>query len=330
MSKIESDFERFLYANYPDDYRRATSADVSDSTITTILVRHVGHYNAWKNIPEWIKNKYQDVLPREVLNGQEGTREFIEKETHTAQKDEENTSALIDFSVSVLAMGYSAQTAAQLTKNRAKREELLQAADGGEFTAAQLAAWLATRESDKDAITTDWQNNQPEKYLVHLVKELSRAQKRAARGGQTSETALEISTLEKDLASYVQGLSSKEEKTNLVNYLRQAPQQAALRNLTTDSLNKFTSMLADNGIRITPTAENGTQTKESSRTALFDTLKSKFSEQFKLKQATIQQLAASSRGLTKVRASDVVAEIPSDGIDKLVSMYQGTQRAYKS
>jgi hypothetical protein len=327
MSKIESDFERFLYANYPSDYRQATSADVPDSTITTILVRHVGHYNAWKNIPEWIKNKYQDVLPKEVLNGLEGTREFIEKETHKAQNDENSTSALIDFSVSVLAMGYSAETAAQLTKNRAKREELLQAADGGELTEEQKAEWLKTRESDKEAIITDWRENQPEKYLVYMVKDLSRAQKRAARGGQTSETDLEISTIEKDLASYVQGLSSKEEKTKLVNYLRQAPQQAALRNLTPDSLNKFTSMLADNGIRITPTAENGTQTKENSRTALFDTLKSKFSEQFKLKQATIQQLAASKRGLTKVRASDVVAEIPSDGIDKLVSLYQGTQRA---
>ena len=44
MGKISSDFERFLYANYPDDYMRATAEDVPDDVITAILSRHNFHY----------------------------------------------------------------------------------------------------------------------------------------------------------------------------------------------------------------------------------------------------------------------------------------------
>ena len=77
MGKIAEDFERLLYANYPDDYRRATAEDVSDDVITAILSRHEFHYEVWKRIPEWIRAEYRDDIPQEVLNGNIRVEAFV-------------------------------------------------------------------------------------------------------------------------------------------------------------------------------------------------------------------------------------------------------------
>ncbi len=80
MAVSSGDFERFLYANYPDDYRRATAADVPEDVLTAIVSRHSAHYAVWKNIPEWVKNRYLYILPRVFLNGNALVNYFVLKE----------------------------------------------------------------------------------------------------------------------------------------------------------------------------------------------------------------------------------------------------------
>ena len=90
MSVNSSDFERFLYANYPDDYRRATASNVPEDVLTAIVSRHSAHYDIWRRIPEWVKNRYQDRLPRELLNGNEQVKEFIKRETFGKRRKRNN------------------------------------------------------------------------------------------------------------------------------------------------------------------------------------------------------------------------------------------------
>ena len=62
MASVSSDFERFLKANFPDDYRKVTDPDVKDDVLNAILSRREEDYKVWCRIPEWIKNEYADNL----------------------------------------------------------------------------------------------------------------------------------------------------------------------------------------------------------------------------------------------------------------------------
>ena len=115
MADCSNDFKRFLYANYPDDYRRATAENAPDDVVTTILSRHENHYKIWRDIPDWIKSRYRDIIPTEVLNGNENVRGFVEEEEQKLNQEEKETRELMDYTVTLLALGYAAETAAITT-----------------------------------------------------------------------------------------------------------------------------------------------------------------------------------------------------------------------
>lgn len=250
MANSMGDFERFLYANYPDDYRRATADDVPDDVINAILSKHEKHYQIWRNIPEWIKNEYRDVLPPDVLNGNETVRDFVEEEQKKLANEEKETQQLLNYSVSLLALGYAAETVAVMVENRRQREALLAAAHGGALTDEQMKLWLQTRESDKQAIQKDWKENHAEKFIVHLFKEIDREKRRADRNGQTSQSFMKISQMENEVAQLLGGLSGIEQKKAMVEYLREQPQQAALKRMSPDVRQRFVDMLHKNGIAV--------------------------------------------------------------------------------
>lgn len=250
MANSMGDFERFLYANYPDDYRRATADDVPDDVINAILSKHERHYQIWKNIPEWIKNEYRDVLPPDVLNGNETVRDFVEAEQQKLANEEKETQQLLNYSVSLLALGYAAETVAVMVENRRQREALLAAAHGSALTDEQMKLWLQTRESDKQAIQKDWKENHAEKFIVHLFKEIDREKRRADRNGQTSQSFMKISQMENEVAQLLGGLSGIEQKKAMVEYLREQPQQAALKRMSPDVRQRFVDMLHKNGIAV--------------------------------------------------------------------------------
>ena len=128
MADCSNDFKRFLYANYPDDYRRATAENAPDDVVTTILSRHENHYKIWRDIPEWIKSRYRDIIPTEVLNGNENVRGFVEEEEQKLNQEEKETRELMDYTVTLLALGYAAETAAIMAANLEQRMLLLKEA----------------------------------------------------------------------------------------------------------------------------------------------------------------------------------------------------------
>jgi hypothetical protein len=275
----KDDFERFLQYNYPDDWRRFTAAGVTDDVITAIMSRHAGHYRVWRDIPEWIKNNYGDRIPKEVLNGNEPVKEFIAKETESNKAEEKQTNDLVNFSVMALAAGYAAETVVTLTNNRMHRQELLETY-GSILPPEILEQWLATRRSDIAAIKQDWQERHPEKYLLHLAKELSRAHKRQERtGGLDDEAEDQIKALEKELQKFAKKLSAKEDKLNMVSYLRARPQQMALRHMAPDALKAFTNIMQAQGINIEPVQKQRTNERTVlSQDSLTSSLKREFTQ----------------------------------------------------
>lgn len=322
MAGVSSDFERFLYANYPDDYRRATAKDVPEDVLTAILSRHKGHYDVWKHVPEWIKNKYHDILPREVLNGNETVKHFVKEEEHKKKQDEKETSALIDYSVTLLALGYAADTVKALTENRMQREALLMAANGGELTPEQKELWRATRERDKEAITRDWAENQPEKYLFHLFKEINRGKRRSERA-QTAEdrsAALSgVSRAEQELARLMPFFENTEARAKLAGYLRQQPQQAALGNLSPEVLAVFSDKMKSLGISVTPFNRNASVERTESRESLAESLKQNFQRRIDMETLLRTRYSQRNTDFSRVSLRDVQAR-DGDDVSRMLSL----------
>ena len=304
MSVNSSDFERFLYANYPDDYRRATASNVPEDVLTAIVSRHSAHYAVWRDIPEWVKNRYQDRLPRDLLNGNEQPKDFIKKEEKLTAEEEKETRELLDFSVTMLALGYSAEVVKTMMENRGLREKLLAAAKDGKLSEEQRALWRQSRESDRDAITRDWQTNQPEKYMLHLIKQMNRSVK---RNEKVNPQVLE------ELSQMVPLFEDKASRQKLVDYLRQKPQQAALGHLSPEVLGKFSGVLKECGVNITPAKAKGGE-MEISRDSLVASLKKHFQWRVKMEKMLKQQYAQQNVNFQNVSVRDVL----NDGIKKLM------------
>ena len=291
MGSRADDFERFLLHNYPDDWRRFTASNVTEDVKTAIMSRHAGHYQVWKDIPEWIKNNYGDRIPSDVLNGNEQVKEFIAKETHVNKEEEQQSNDILNFSVMALAAGYAVETVATLSNNRRARQQLLEAY-GGQIPEELLEKWLETRRSDFEAIRKDFKERHPEKFLLHLVKSLDREQKRIDRGVAVDEalSKRKVHALEQELRDFVGNLSTRQAKLDMVDYLRGRPQQMALRHLAPDVLEKFTSLMSDQGIKIEPIQNQNIAERTLSATdSLTSSLKRDFSERAQIEEIMRKQ-----------------------------------------
>lgn len=333
MSGVSNDFERFLYANYPDDYRRATAKDVPEDVLTAILSRHKAHYSIWKDIPEWIKDKYQDRLPREVLNGNEQVKQFVKNEEQQKKKDEKETSALINYSVSLLALGYAAETVKALAENRMRREELLRAAQGGELTEEQKLLWRQTRERDRDAIRRDWAENQPEKYLFHLFKEISRSKRRSEHSQTADDRHEAVSRMrrsEQELEQLMEYFGDREARQRLASYLRQQPQQSALRHFSPEMQAVFINKMRSLGIAVTPADRERPQMRMESHESLAESLRQNYRRSIEMEKA---MRANYRRGNLSFSRKDMRAAFQSkenDDINHMMSLRRNIAEQHRT
>lgn len=314
MANSMSDFERFLYANYPDDYRRATADDVPDDVINAILSKHEKHYQIWRRIPEWIKDEYRDIIPTEVLNGNETVRDFVEEEHQKLANEEKETQQLLNYSVSLLALGYAAETVAVMVENRRQREALLAAAHGGPLSDEQMKLWLQTRESDQKAIRKDWQENHTEKFIVHLFKEIDREKRRMARNGESVDGALKISRMENDAAQLLAQFSDMDKKKAMVEYLRGQPQQVALKRMNPEVRQRFVDMLRKNGIAVED--KNFAQVN---RENLAQSLKRNFDDCRKRENILCTKYQYQNKTFDKVSARQVLEQAQNLNVSALVA-----------
>lgn len=267
MAGFSDDFLEFLKKNYPDVFLRATASNVSDATVTSIMSRYAGRYEIWKEIPEWIKSQNNGRIPSEVLNGNITVKDYIEKESHKNEETVKQTNEALSFGVSLLALGYAAETVATLTENHTQREQLLAEAGGGRLSKEQFASWLESRRSDVEAIRNDYKTYQPEKYAMHLARKLSRAKKRYARMGDGSDReglALEIKALEAEFLKTARRLNGRSSRQNMVDYLRGQSQQAAMRHMHPEVLQLLMGVMEKQKIRIEPVTSNRILTKMKS------------------------------------------------------------------
>ena len=309
-----SDFERFLYANYPDDYRRATADDVPDDVINAILSKHEKHYQIWRRIPEWIKDEYRDIIPTEVLNGNETVRDFVEEEHQKLANEEKETQQLLNYSVSLLALGYAAETVAVMVENRRQREALLAAAHGGPLSDEQMKLWLQTRESDQKAIRKDWQENHTEKFIVHLFKEIDREKRRMARNGESVDATLKISRMENEAAQLLAQFSDMDKKKAMVEYLRGQPQQVALKRMNPEVRQRFVDMLRKNGIAVED--KNFAQVN---RENLAQSLKRNFDDCRKRENILCTKYQYQNKTFDKVSARQVLEQAQNLNVSALVA-----------
>lgn len=329
MANVSGDFERFLYANYPDDYRRATAKDVPEDVLTAIISKHRAHYEIWQAIPEWIKNKYGDRLPKDVLNGNDDVKKFVKDEIEKDAKETEDCMAVMTAGLALAALGYAAETVEVLTQNQAMRQQLLAEAKGGVLSKAQMEKWLALRESDKNAILQDYKNYQPEKYLLHLAKELSREKKRAERGGAGADKAgaeMRAASLERELKKYAKGLKGKDVLEKAVTYLRGEPQQAALRHLSPDVLTLFTGVMAGQNIKIEPSLNGEQKNRETTRDDVAFSLKQSFVNKVREAKAVSEKSKRESKLAERFLVKKTKGNVKSKENKKIIPLKRGEKK----
>ena len=320
MAYSMSDFERFLYANYPDDYRRATAHDVSDDVINAILSKHETHYNIWRHIPEWIKDKYNDDLPSEVLNGNEPVKEFIQEEEKKMAQETKENQEILSYSLSLLALGYAAETVAQLVANREKRAAILAEANGNPLSEEQMKRWLLTRENDRKTLETEWKNNHPEKYITYLFKEMDREKKRIGRVESEYDklaAELKINRMKKDIAQALARLSDKEQKQKMVDYLKSQPQQVALKHFSEETRADFFDTLRKFGIAVE--AKNG---KADRRQNLAECLKNDFETCQKKEDILSSKFLYQNQSFNRTSAKEILEKAKHIDINTLIAARQ--------
>lgn len=323
MANVSEDFERFLYANYPDDYRRATAKDVPEDVLTAIISKHRAHYEIWQAVPEWIKNEYGDRLPKEVLNGNDNVQKFVKDEIEKDAKETEHCMDIVAASLSIAALGYAMETANVLAKNQAARQQLLAEAKDGKLSPQQMEKWLALREDDKAAILQDYKNYQPEKYLLHLAKELSREKKRAERAGSDADRAaaeMKAVSLERELKQYAKKLTSKDKLEKTVNYLRGKPQQAALRHLAPDVLTMFTEVMAGQNIKIEPTLGKERGSRETIRDVVMLSMKQNFANKTRAEKAVFERMRRESQMIDRFKIKKTASNAKGKEGKNLISL----------
>lgn len=338
MADCSNDFKRFLYANYPDDYRRATAENAPDDVVTTILSRHENHYKIWRDIPEWIKSRYRDIIPTEVLNGNENVRGFVEEEEQKLNQEEKETRELMDYTVTLLALGYAAETAAIMAANREQRMLLLKEAGGRPLNAEQAAKWRELRESDRKAIEADWKNSQTEKYILHLAKCIDRERRRMLRSGTETEEAaagMKLSGMENELRRMTAKLADKNVQKRMADYLRQQPQQAALRHLSPETMKQFGELLKKQGINISPVQEKKFETvdirqENVGRDSLAQSLKNHFEQCRKTERILCEKYQHQNQTFSRASAKETAAFHSDDDLVRLIALRRAERESQRS
>jgi hypothetical protein len=191
MGNFSDSFMEYLKIYNPSAYDKANSDNVKPEELAAIYNENAAKFEVWDSIPLTIRNRYPgQPVPYDVMEaaarGEIYTLREMEYHPEIRQVSEArekvaeeqgmpndivSDTAAATF-VTALAAGYAAETCYHLAMSRQNREEMLKNKHDGmtdEEHAAWLKSWLATREKDFNAIKNDWKENQPEKYLMHLL-----------------------------------------------------------------------------------------------------------------------------------------------------------------
>ena len=239
----------------------------------------------------------------------------MEEEEQKLNQEEKETRELMDYTVTLLALGYAAETAAIMAANREQRMLLLKEAGGRPLNAEQAAKWRELRESDRKAIEADWKNSQTEKYILHLAKCIDRERRRMLRSGTETEKAaagMKLSGMENELRRMTAKLADKNVQKRMADYLRQQPQQAALRHLSPETMKQFGELLKKQGINISPVQEKKFETvdirqENVGRDSLAQSLKNHFEQCRKTERILCEKYQHQNQTFSRASAKETAA-----------------------
>lgn len=171
MADTGTDFLTFLRANYPDDYIRLSSNDVSDKLVTAILHKHQAKFDIWKKVPERIRDEYFGRVPEDILEAARTDNNLTIDEVREIEQDrKEETHIPVDISLSAGVMACAAAKYINFSVNDMKSiyNKSLSVMDKGvsQKDAITLASYSTIRRQVSDFIAS---GNMPQKAGKELI-----------------------------------------------------------------------------------------------------------------------------------------------------------------
>lgn len=199
MADAGTEFLDFLKANHPEDYSKLSTDSASERLINTVLIKHSGQFNVWRSVPEWIRAKYNNRVPIEILerakidNNITATElAIIENKASQSYSSESNPDYKISFNHTDIAeigamaaaisklKGYNAENAQKLAAHHQVRYKLLknlkakqQQNPMAKLSPQEKELYTQSRLDDYKTIKKEWIENHPERYAMHLLKKLN-------------------------------------------------------------------------------------------------------------------------------------------------------------
>ena len=193
MGNFSGDFLDYLAAKGEgNDFYLAQSPDLKDEEIARLTAKYSYKYEVWLSVPGIIRQRYGNDVPQEILDAaaRGEVQTLREMEQHPEIKRVEDARAAVaekysmpadiinDMAAAVFiaaaSAGYSLHAAHELAQQRQFRESLRDKALNNTMTDEEKQAWRESRIKTRDIIKKDLMENQPEKYLLHLLAKYNR------------------------------------------------------------------------------------------------------------------------------------------------------------
>ncbi|MBR2136591.1 MAG: hypothetical protein IJ852_01350 [Alphaproteobacteria bacterium] len=182
MAELDEKFKEFLKANSS----KQVEGDLSSEQITSLYAEYGDKFSRWLKVPETVRNYYGGRVPDYIMEaieeGDERTKMAIAshpemtqeqvKDLREEQEKREND-ALTKVLTAAVAAGYTAEAADALAQEASFRASLAEKALNGTMTEEEKKLWAESRRHTRDIIKRDWAENQPEKYLIHVLAKLN-------------------------------------------------------------------------------------------------------------------------------------------------------------
>lgn len=183
MAELEEKFKEFLKANSS----KQVDGDLSSEQITSLYAEYGEKFSRWLKVPETVRNYYGGRVPEYILEaveeGDEVTRKTLAEHPEMtveqvkdlqAEQEKRENDALTKVLTAAVAAGYTAEAANELAQEAAFRASLTEKALNGTMTEEEKQQWAESRMHTRNIIRKDWAENQPEKYLIHVLAKLNR------------------------------------------------------------------------------------------------------------------------------------------------------------
>ena len=202
MADTGSEFIEYLKAYDVEAFNKVSADSATDALINSVIAKHKDKFEVWQKVPEWLRDKYNNRVPENILDMAKSGVPLTQENINTATGNSDSAKSALqpaDFNPSlelatavvftaadiaaikymseqIALKGYGPEASDKLAASKQIRHKLAeQLQDTSVKAKGQISAdWRKTRESDFKTIKQDWIRNQPEKMFVHLVKEMHR------------------------------------------------------------------------------------------------------------------------------------------------------------